>query len=610
MKERRFRFSGFVFDVDSLVLEKSGASVALRPQAAMLLKILLESSPGYVSRTELHDTLWDAHTDVEVQGALNALVRELRSALGDSADKELYIVTLPKRGYQFSGKIRQTRNGARLIWAMAAVLLTAVGVTIAGIEYRAQQRPDPRQPILLAVLPANLQRSISGDTPTEFQAALRITAALREMPPTQLRVIGTEAVQSFGNRSILDFGDVGADYVLETTIYKDNAELVVEADLHSVVANVSEARFLRRYPDYPSLVNRAVPHDIVAWVGNHFGLQRTIGRSSIERQQNPAVVAALIEARWARELDGMQSLGRASKIYDDVLRDHPRNKEALSGKLLVLMKLAGTPEQPVLETYDAINDLALTLRDLGGAGAVADLGFAFVSLNRDWDIERALRHVESSLIRDPQNALAHAIYSAVRAASGDVDGAIESSEVSLRLKPDTWARADLCFFLLAGRQLERAAEFCERAHNIAPKEAFTAILYAVSRYELGDEASAIDVFVKIIREADSEAFRPPAEYPKSWQDLGCHRAERLSRWFEADDYTGDYANSSTVAQYWAQCGDKEKLLYWIRKSMQSKGLAVVFYRLDPRFYAWWRDADFLEAIAPIYAPAGHRNLTQ
>ena len=45
--------------------------------------------------------MWPAGTLVEYDQGLNAVVKRLREALGDSAEKPRFIETLPKRGYRF-----------------------------------------------------------------------------------------------------------------------------------------------------------------------------------------------------------------------------------------------------------------------------------------------------------------------------------------------------------------------------------------------------------------------------------------------------------------------------------------------------------------------------
>jgi Tol biopolymer transport system component/DNA-binding winged helix-turn-helix (wHTH) protein len=62
---------------------------------------LLEHARQTVTREELRQFLWPSDTFVDFDHSLNTAVMKLRDALGDSADKPLYIETLPKKGYRF-----------------------------------------------------------------------------------------------------------------------------------------------------------------------------------------------------------------------------------------------------------------------------------------------------------------------------------------------------------------------------------------------------------------------------------------------------------------------------------------------------------------------------
>jgi DNA-binding winged helix-turn-helix (wHTH) protein len=67
----------------------------------------LEHAGEMVSRDELHQKLWPADTFVDFDHGLNNAINRLREALSDSAEKPLFIETLPRRGYRFIAPISQ-----------------------------------------------------------------------------------------------------------------------------------------------------------------------------------------------------------------------------------------------------------------------------------------------------------------------------------------------------------------------------------------------------------------------------------------------------------------------------------------------------------------------
>jgi DNA-binding winged helix-turn-helix (wHTH) protein/TolB-like protein len=99
--KRSYRFGLFEADLVSGELLRQGARVRLQDQPFRVLTILLDRAGEVVSREELRQRLWPADTYVEFDGSLNAALKKLRSALGDSADNPIFIETVPKRGYRF-----------------------------------------------------------------------------------------------------------------------------------------------------------------------------------------------------------------------------------------------------------------------------------------------------------------------------------------------------------------------------------------------------------------------------------------------------------------------------------------------------------------------------
>jgi TolB-like protein len=113
---RTWRFGAFEFDAHSMELRRAGVPVKLREQSSRILVCLLENAGRLVTREELRQLLWPSDTFVDFDHSLNTAVMTLRDALGDKADKPLYIETLPRRGYRFvapvsSGLASETRSG-------------------------------------------------------------------------------------------------------------------------------------------------------------------------------------------------------------------------------------------------------------------------------------------------------------------------------------------------------------------------------------------------------------------------------------------------------------------------------------------------------------------
>ena len=103
--DQPLRFGAFELDARSGELRRDGHTVLLAEQPLRLLLALLDRPGQVVTRDELRRQLWRDDTFVDFEHGLNAAVKRLRDALGDSADSPQHIETLPRRGYRFIGPV-------------------------------------------------------------------------------------------------------------------------------------------------------------------------------------------------------------------------------------------------------------------------------------------------------------------------------------------------------------------------------------------------------------------------------------------------------------------------------------------------------------------------
>ena len=102
------RFSVFEMDMRSGELRKRGVRVPLQQQPFRILVRLAERPGEIVTREAIRQELWPADTYVDFEQGINAAVKRLREALGDSAETPRFIETLPKRGYRFIAPVNSS----------------------------------------------------------------------------------------------------------------------------------------------------------------------------------------------------------------------------------------------------------------------------------------------------------------------------------------------------------------------------------------------------------------------------------------------------------------------------------------------------------------------
>ena len=106
-ESRRVRFGHFELEPRCGELtDDGGRRQTLPEQPLALLKALLARPGQIVTRDELRHQLWRADTFVDFEHGLNAAVKRLRDALGDSADTPQFVETVPRRGYRFITRVQ------------------------------------------------------------------------------------------------------------------------------------------------------------------------------------------------------------------------------------------------------------------------------------------------------------------------------------------------------------------------------------------------------------------------------------------------------------------------------------------------------------------------
>ena len=106
-----FRFGPFELDTDAEQLSKNGRSIRLQPQPFKLLRLLAGLSGRVVTREEIQAALWKGDTYVDFEQGVNFAVKQVREALGEDAERPIYIQTVPKRGYRFLAPVELITPG-------------------------------------------------------------------------------------------------------------------------------------------------------------------------------------------------------------------------------------------------------------------------------------------------------------------------------------------------------------------------------------------------------------------------------------------------------------------------------------------------------------------
>ncbi len=262
-----YTFGVFEFDAVSLELRRSGRLVALEPQPARVLGLLLVRAGEVVTRDELTAHVWGDETHVDFNRGLAYCIGSIRAALGDSADGARYVQTLPKRGYRFVAPVALTHaeehsaeskkrraeskekseegprvHSWRWVMACSGVLLLALGVTPLLNAIQRSSRP---------VVAVSIFDNETGDPGYD-----RPVHAMADTVVDRLTALGVERVGVVGNEAVLRIPRNDRD--LEKIKERTGASHVVLAQLQPRQGELSLLMHLIRLDDGTHLWTRRI----------------------------------------------------------------------------------------------------------------------------------------------------------------------------------------------------------------------------------------------------------------------------------------------------------------------------------------------------------------
>lgn len=104
----RIRFGECMLDSETRELHVRGETVHIKPKAFQFLELLLENRPKALSKNRIHERLWP---EVAVSdSSLTSLLVEVRNAIGDDAQRPLFVRTVHRFGYAFCGSAEEIRE--------------------------------------------------------------------------------------------------------------------------------------------------------------------------------------------------------------------------------------------------------------------------------------------------------------------------------------------------------------------------------------------------------------------------------------------------------------------------------------------------------------------
>jgi TolB-like protein/DNA-binding winged helix-turn-helix (wHTH) protein/Tfp pilus assembly protein PilF len=261
-----YRFRQFVLDPRRRALSRDGAPVSLTPKAFDVLLFLLQNPNRLVTKEELLQAVW-GDTFVE-EGNLTQYISHLRKALDDNSEDSRLIVTIARKGYQFTadvtvdeaadtpraaGQVAITESSRAALelptieavpkaknWRKAAIVGASALILVVGYMFWRHFRPETppgSEKFMLAVLPF---QNLTGDPQREYLAdglTEETISQLGRLNPKQLGVIARTSVMGYKHKDerLDQIGrDLSVQYVLESSLRGEKDHLRITAQLIQV----------------------------------------------------------------------------------------------------------------------------------------------------------------------------------------------------------------------------------------------------------------------------------------------------------------------------------------------------------------------------------------
>ncbi len=464
------RFDSFEVDLRAGELRKGDVSVRLQEQPLQIVAVLLDRPGDIVTREELRSRLWPDGTTVDFEHSVNAAIKRLRAALGDTADNPRYVETLHRRGYRFIATVERVAGTDR------------------GPRPRVRAPADDRP--RLVVLPfKNLSESRAQDY---FSDGLteEIIAQLGQRSARHLGVIARTSAMALRNsgRTANEIGQwLHADYLIEGSVRREKDRVRITAQL---IETRGETHLWAESYDRHVVDCLAIQTEVASRVAHSLALELLPERNrGAGRTRHPGAYQAYLKGRFHWNTPGDSGLERAIAYYDEALSLDPTYAAAYSARARAWVTMADYYRQAPRVALAAARASAERALELDHTEFEAHVALAEVRRALDWDFGGAAASYRAALAVNPDHDATQRYYAVFLAARQRTAEAVVMADRACELDPlcltlNTSA-ATVRYF---GGDYEGALERCRHtldmaSHFVAASRLMAACLVQVKRYD-------------------------------------------------------------------------------------------------------------------------------
>jgi len=582
------RFGNFEIDLRARELRKGGIRVRLQDQPFEILALMVDRPGEVVTREELRQRLWPAGTFVDFEHSLNAAVKRLRAALGDTADNPRFVETLHKRGYRFIAPIESLGNGAR--GAHAPLL-------------RASTRTSGEAGITrLVVMPfANLGNDPSQEYFSDGLTEEMITQIGR-LCPGRLGVLARSSSMLFkrSTKSASEIGrELGVDYLLEGSVRREGDRVRITAQL---IEAVTEVHLWAETYDRRLEESLLLQSDVAARIAHSLAMELVPEqREALERvsPRQAAAYQAYLKGRfhWNRTAD--EGLQPALAYYRRALELDPNFAAAYAALARAEIAVADYSREPGRAALPRARAAALRALELDPGISDAYVALAEVHKGLDWNWPAAEAAYRKAIALAPSCETARRSYAVFLAPMGRYDEARREADRAAWLGPlclavntgAAWVRYAAGEF---GEAIERCGHALDMDAAYAPaRRLLGAALIAAGKHREGltelEHAARGDCAQTV-----SLAWLAQANASAGNRDAAARIVDDLAR-LNGDRYVPSYH----LALAHAALGDKDLAFAMLARARDERDPSLIHLAVEPRLDPLRDDPRFEQLLGSL-----------
>jgi TolB-like protein/DNA-binding winged helix-turn-helix (wHTH) protein/Tfp pilus assembly protein PilF len=618
MHARRVRFGAFEADLRSGELRKHGMKIKLQDQPFQILAMLLERPSEIVTREELRHKLWPADTFVDFDVGLNAAIKRLRDALGDSAESPRYIETLPRRGYRFVAAAERIEDlpiqskhltvlQPEKLWiavgSLATLLVVFFGLNFGGLRQRLLRTNAATKVQSIAVLPLE---NLSGDPAQEYFADGMTEALITDLGKIgQLRVISRTSVMKYKGtkKSLREIaGELQVDGLVEGTVARSGDRVRITANLvqASPEKHLWADSFERELRDVLALQD-----DVSRAIANGIQIRLTPqeqARLASTHRVNPEAYEAYLEGRYFWEKLWPLGGPKANEYFELAVEKDPAWALPYSG-LADSYLMAGVNSAIPNEFCTKAKATALNAVEKDDTAAETHTILGEVEFWCEWDWASADRDLRRAIEVNPSFAQAHSSYSRYLLAMGRTNEALAESKRAVELDPlsleirwDRW----LPFYYTG--QYVAAEEQCRKIQEIDPTNNLGPLYCGDVALAKGDDWQAIRELQESVSLSEGKNPRAVAHLGYAYAVAGRTADAQAALAQLKEMSTRQYVHPVLVARVCAGLGQRQEAFEWLEAGYRVRSRDLLELKYDPRLASLRTDPRFVDLLRRIGLP--------